>query len=71
MLARRPLRKKIHYSMHFLALFCACFGVLAAFQSHNLKLPTPLPNLYSPHSFLGMTTVCLLVLQVGGEGSTC
>jgi len=59
----REVRKKIHYSLHMCAVVLAALGVWAAFASHNLKLPTPIPNLYSPHSFLGMATVVLLALQ--------
>ena len=32
-------------------------------RSHNLADP-PIPNLYSPHSFLGMAAVTLLGIQV-------
>ncbi|KAF5837034.1 eukaryotic cytochrome b561-domain-containing protein [Dunaliella salina] len=57
------MRKKVHYSLHMCAVVLAAVGIWAAFASHNLKLPTPIPNLYSPHSYLGMATIVLLGLQ--------
>jgi len=63
-LVRRETRKKIHYSLHMCAVVCAALGVRAAWASHSLKLPVPIPHLYSPHSFLGMATVVLLAIQV-------
>ena len=40
-------------------------ALVAAFNSHTLKLPIPIPNLYSPHSWLGLLVVILVALQVG------
>lgn len=45
----------VHYFLQTGALALAAVGVLPAFSSHNLKRPTPIPNLYSPHSVLGIT----------------
>lgn len=42
-----------------MAAVCMVIGVTAAFLSHNLKKPTPIPNLYSAHSILGMLTVVM------------
>jgi cytochrome b-561 len=50
--------------LHSLAVLCATLGVTAAYKSHTLKLPTPIPNFYSPHSFLGATTLAMLAVQV-------
>ncbi|KAG1663800.1 hypothetical protein FOA52_004358 [Chlamydomonas sp. UWO 241] len=61
----RPQRKRVHYSCHAAAGVCMLFGLLAAFQSHNLKLPVPMPNLYSAHSLLGMFCVLLFASQFG------
>lgn len=59
----REWRKKVHWSLHTAAAVCILFGLTAAFQSHNLKRPVPIPNLYSPHSLLGLTTVLMATLQ--------
>lgn len=53
----------MHYTLHSCALASALLGLWAAFQSHNLKLPVPIPNLYTSHSYLGMTTMALLLAQ--------
>lgn len=60
----RETRKKIHYCLHMLAVVCVALGLWAAFASHSLKRPVPIPDLYSPHSFLGLATVILLGIQV-------
>ncbi|GFH06378.1 cytochrome b561 domain-containing protein, partial [Haematococcus lacustris] len=56
-------RKTVHWVLHSLALLCIALGLLAAYKSHSLKLPVPIPNWYSPHSFLGLTTMALLAVQ--------
>jgi len=61
----RPARKRVHYLCHGAAGVCAAFGLVAVFQSHNLKLPTPMANLYSAHSYLGLMAVCLFAAQFG------
>jgi hypothetical protein len=63
LLTRRERRKVVHWSLHSAAVLLIAFGLLAAFQSHNLKTP-PIPNLYSPHSYLGLAVVSLMGLQV-------
>ncbi len=60
----RPLRKKIHASLHTAASVCALLGVWAAFESHWQKLPVPIPDLYSVHSYLGLTALILFAIQV-------
>ncbi|KAL6763634.1 eukaryotic cytochrome b561-domain-containing protein [Haematococcus lacustris] len=59
----RQGRKTVHWVLHSLALLCIALGLLAAYKSHSLKLPVPIPNWYSPHSFLGLTTMALLAVQ--------
>lgn len=50
---------------HSLAFLSALLGFLAALKSHTLKQP-PIPNFYSPHSYIGLTALLLLVGQVRG-----
>ena len=59
----RPQRKILHAALHSAALLCIVLALVAAFQSHNLKRPTPTPNLYSPHSYLGLAVTILAFLQ--------
>lgn len=62
--ARSGQRKLLHMLLNAFAVVAAIFGVIAAFRSHTLKRPVPTPNLYSPHSYLGITTLVLLGMQV-------
>lgn len=57
-------RKSTHAGLQALAIILIALGLVAVIQSHNLKRPTSIRNLYSPHSFLGVFTVVLLGLQV-------
>ncbi|KAK9827640.1 hypothetical protein WJX81_002123 [Elliptochloris bilobata] len=59
----RPQRKIVHAALHSASLLCIVLALIAAFQSHNLKRPTPTPNLYSPHSYLGLAVTILAFLQ--------
>ncbi len=65
---RRGQRKLLHALLQIIAVVAAVLGVIAAFQSHNLKKPLPIPNLYSAHSYLGIFTLILLGLQVSLPG---
>lgn len=58
----RPQRKQVHWVFHSLAFLSALLGFLAAWKSHTLKQP-PIPNFYSPHSYIGLTALLLLVGQ--------
>lgn len=44
--------------------FCYCSGLVAVFQFHNHK---GIPNMYSLHSWCGMTTILMFGLQVGSQ----
>ena len=67
--ARSGQRKLLHMLLNAFAVLAALFGVIAAFRSHTLKRPVPTPNLYSPHSYLGLLTLIMLGAQVGAP--TC
>jgi len=59
---RKLTVKIMHVCMHVLALIFTVLGLKAAFDSHNLRNP-PLPNLFSLHSWVGLTAVVLFALQ--------
>ena len=54
----------LHSALHGVILTALIAALVAAFQSHNLKLPEPIPNLYSPHSLLGISVFFLFCMQV-------
>jgi len=59
----KKLRVKIlHGSLLALSLIFASIGLKAVFDSHNLDTP-PKENLYSIHSWIGMTAVVFFGLQ--------
>ncbi|CAL8471335.1 g10877 [Coccomyxa elongata] len=59
----RDQRKLLHALLQIIAVVAAALGLVAAFQSHNLKKPMKIPNVYSAHSYLGIFTVVFLGLQ--------
>lgn len=54
--------KLAHTLFHALTIPCVAIGFLAVYDSHNLANP-PIPNFYSLHSWLGLVTMGLFVLQ--------
>lgn len=63
----RNLRKKqlklIHAGIHFSVLILIIIAQIAVFDSHNFAKPNPIPNLYSLHSWVGLTAIIIFVLQ--------
>lgn len=52
--------KIMHAAIHCLALLFAAIGLYAVFENHAVK---NIPHLYSLHSWVGITTIALMVLQ--------
>ncbi|XP_054767473.2 transmembrane ascorbate-dependent reductase CYB561-like [Lytechinus pictus] len=52
--------KAAHVIFHCLALFCACLALVAVWQYHNAN---GIPNVYSIHSWIGITVFIMYVIQ--------
>ena len=66
---RRIWSKLLHTIFHLLAAPCIALGFVATWDYHNLRRdndgnPSPIPNFYSLHSWMGLTTMGLFALQV-------
>ncbi|KAK9410720.1 cytochrome b reductase 1 [Crotalus adamanteus] len=55
------LMKLIHAGLHTVALTLAIISLVAVFDFHNAK---KIPNMYSLHSWIGLTAVILYALQL-------
>jgi len=65
---RRIWSKLLHTIFHLLAAPCIAIGFIATWDHHNLRTdndgnPSPIPNFYSLHSWMGLTTMGLFALQ--------
>lgn len=54
--------KITHATIHALAFFFTVYGLIAAFDSHNYAKPS-IPNLYSLHSWIGLSAVIVFACQ--------
>uniref|UniRef100_A0A5S6QJY7 Cytochrome b561 domain-containing protein n=1 Tax=Trichuris muris TaxID=70415 RepID=A0A5S6QJY7_TRIMR len=59
---RKSITKPIHIALHTITLVCFVLALKAVFYSHNYMLP-PVANMYSLHSWVGMSVVLLFCMQ--------
>lgn len=59
--AERETQKIVHLILHTIALASGIIGIYAVFKFHN---ELSIPNMYTLHSWIGMSTFCLFGLQV-------
>ncbi|KYN32172.1 Cytochrome b561 [Trachymyrmex septentrionalis] len=59
---RKRRLKLTHAGMMLFIILLVVIALVAVFDSHNLA-PTPIPNMYSLHSWVGLTTVILFCCQ--------
>ncbi|XAR65129.1 Ascorbate ferrireductase (transmembrane) [Bertholletia excelsa] len=57
---KRNTQKRVHLVFHFIALLAGILGIYAAFKFHN---DLQIENMYSFHSWVGMSTICLFGFQ--------
>ena len=55
--------KGLHLALHSVAILAVLFGLVTVVQSHTLKRPTPMNDMYSSHSYLGALAAFLFLLQ--------
>ncbi|XP_058182767.1 probable ascorbate-specific transmembrane electron transporter 1 [Rhododendron vialii] len=58
--ASKDTRKLLHLTWLFIALVAAIVGICAVFKFHN---ELDIPNMYTLHSWIGMSTICLCGIQ--------
>ncbi|CAK9170499.1 unnamed protein product [Ilex paraguariensis] len=58
--AKKEVQKVFHATLHFIALICGILGIYAVFKFHH---EVGIQDMYTLHSWLGMSTICLFGLQ--------
>ncbi|XP_023893243.1 probable transmembrane ascorbate ferrireductase 3 [Quercus suber] len=58
--ATHGVRKSVHMLVHLLAIVLAIVGISAAFKYHDMIYKE---DVYSLHSWIGITTICMFCLQ--------
>lgn len=65
---RKIFVKLLHTVFHAFGIACIAIGFLTVWDSHELASPK-IPNFYSLHSWLGLTTMGLFAIQVNCDFS--
>ncbi|KAL7286236.1 hypothetical protein TKK_0019492 [Trichogramma kaykai] len=60
---RKRRLKLIHSGIMIFTVLLTVIGLVAVFDSHNLAIPEPIPNMYSLHSWIGLASVILFCCQ--------
>lgn len=60
---RKLIVKLLHTIFHAMGAACIAIGFLTIWDSKEFALPSKIPHFYSLHSWLGLTTMGLFVLQ--------
>lgn len=60
---RKRRLKLMHTGLMLVIILLTVIALVAVFDSHNLKNP-PIPNMYTLHSWVGLTSVILFCFQV-------
>lgn len=60
---RQIYKKLFHTLFHILAVPAIVMGFITVLDSHNLAIPS-IPNFYSIHSWMGLTTMGLFAIQL-------
>jgi len=60
---RRLWSKLLHTMFHFMAIPCIVIGFIAAWDYHALHPDKAIPHLYTIHSWMGLATMGLFLLQ--------